>query len=202
MSRNSRLFFALFVCIVCIVSYASVPALAEVEWGLTSFDLELGYVDSGIDLGSESVGGAIGFQADANFARLAEHVVLEGGVMYWSKSETIEWQIFTESGSTTVDFSDLAFFSNVVYEFESSSNLHAFAGGGLGLHILEGGGSIEFEGQGESTSEGETEIGFQLMGGAAYDWREDWQWVGEVYLVSVNSTNHPAFMVGLRRLLD
>lgn len=188
--------------ICLLVAVVAGSANAEIKWGLTSFDVGLGFVDTGIDLGTTSVGGTIGFQVDAIVAQLAERVFLEGGVNYWATSETIDWRVAGQPGRSTFDFSDLTLYANAIYQFPGDSTIRWYAGGGLGLHFIEGGGSIQVEGQADAESNSETDLGIQLVVGGAYEWTDRWAGVGEFAYVSVNSTSHPAIIIGVRRFLD
>jgi len=145
-----------FVALVFITLAWAAP---RVEAQDRSVGLGVGYVKS------SDVDGTIWFTGNVHF-RVAEHVLLEPEVGYWSKTTT-----FLEASGRTVvpvdvSVSDFNVGANLLYRPPShGSSVRFYVGAGLGIHFVTGAvGVLGFT----AGSDSATKPGAQLLAGAEF----------------------------------
>lgn len=114
----------------------------------------------------EDIDGTFGFGAVVDLGTFTPALGWEVEGAYWSKSETEE--AFGIKVKATI--SDIAISSHLKYRFPMpQSPIKPYAGGGIGIHIVEVEGEVTFLGETETASETETKFGFHLLGGGEFE---------------------------------
>jgi opacity protein-like surface antigen len=151
---------ALVLMVVALLMATSL--MAKTELGLKGVGARVGYV-----MPEDPIDATIGFGGHADLGTLMPNLTLHGYLDYWSKS-------YAQSTYYDASFSVFAITAIVKYHFDMSGNIKPYAGGGLGLNI--GKAKVDYTGpdygglyDGASSSSSDSELGLNLVGGAAME---------------------------------
>jgi hypothetical protein len=121
---------------------------------------------------------------------------LESYAGFWSQTE--------EAYGAEFGVKDFSFGAKTKYMFTTKNPaLQPFAGGGLGLHVMNAhaevdpvtfGGTVVFPGS--SVDETELKIGLDLGGGLRYDAGKQFAFIGEGWFTVVSDVSHFSLMAG------
>jgi opacity protein-like surface antigen len=129
---------------------ASQDARADADFGLKGVGGEAGFVSP------ENVNGTFGFGAFADLGTIAPRVQMSTHLDYWSHSEGL-------SGVADASVRDITLSVRSAYMFPvSSPTVQPYAGGGLGMHLVNA--KVEIPGL-PTMEDSSTKLGVDLLGG-------------------------------------
>ena len=149
------------VSVVTLIVLLTGISFAQSDIGLKAVGGRIGFI-----MPEDPIDDTIGFGLNTDLGTLMPNLTLHGYLDYWSKSYESDLGFGTNWESS---FSILGIIALVKYHFEMEGNIKPYAGGGLGLMI--GTGKSEYTnpitGAKEEDSSSDSELGIQLVGGAA-----------------------------------
>jgi hypothetical protein len=183
----------LIVIAACVLTAQS--ALAQSDLGLKRVGAQLGLVDP------ENASSTLGLGVFVDHGTLAPRIKLASHLDYWGKSEDIPF-------GGTARVRDIALSCRARYMFPvSSPRVQPYAGGGLGLHFLNG--KIEIPDQvimgtlvpGSTSSSSDTKLGLDIGGGIEAPINPKTNFLAELWFGIVSDVNTVSLKVGLAHVL-
>jgi len=182
---------SVFVLAAVLCAFAVSAASAQANLGLRSVGFGIGVVDP------EDIDMTLGFGFYGNLGTVHPKVNLEAFLGYWQQTEDI-----TMGGEAV--FRDFAIVMRTKYMFNvANSTIQPFAGGGLGLHILNAGidipamdiGGLVVPGYSEDDTE--MKLGLDLGGGMLFDINPSMSIVTDVWYSIVADFSQLSLRAGL-----
>jgi Outer membrane protein beta-barrel domain len=185
MKRVSAALAALAFC-----TLFAANASAQANLSLRGIGLKAGVVNP------EDLDATLGLGLIFDLGTLHPDVAFESYAGYWSQTE--------DAYGTEFGVKDFSFGAKAKYMFKTSNpTVQPYAGGGLGIHILNAhaeiapvyfGGSLIYPG--ESVSDTETKIGLDLGGGLKIDRGTQFAFFGEGWFSIVSDVSQFSLMIG------
>lgn len=168
----------------------AVDASAQANLAPRGIGLKVGVVNP------EDLDSALGIGLIFDLGTIHPNIGFETYAGYWSQTE--------EDFGAEVGVRDFSFGAKAKYLFQTSKpSLQPFAGGGLGLHVLNAhadidpvyfGNTLVFPGS--SDSDTEVKVGLDLGGGLRYDAGSQFAFFGEGWFSIVSDVSQFSLMIG------